>query len=96
MSTVVRMTVPGSTSAPASFSLQIAPFSDADGMVRDSRSTLGYAFDGPCNGQALEPVALTVIDGDVCLCGVKLLADDRRADLFEDSGETIDVMIHPD
>ncbi|UGY20289.1 Rieske 2Fe-2S domain-containing protein [Bradyrhizobium septentrionale] len=56
----------------------------------------GVCIDGPCNGQALEPVALTVIDGDVCLRGVKLLADDRRADLFEDSGETMDVMIHPD
>ncbi|WP_246709491.1 Rieske (2Fe-2S) protein [Bradyrhizobium sp. 6(2017)] len=29
----------------------------------------GVCIDGPCNGQALEPVALTVIDGDVCLRG---------------------------
>ncbi|WP_271587265.1 Rieske (2Fe-2S) protein [Bradyrhizobium sp. CCBAU 53415] len=37
----------------------------------------GMCIDGACDGQSLEPVALAVIEGDVCLCGVKLLEDDR-------------------
>ncbi|MGY4627403.1 Rieske (2Fe-2S) protein [Bradyrhizobium sp. USDA 4486] len=56
----------------------------------------GMCIDGPCDGQSLEPVALAVIEGDVCLCGVKLLEDDRFADLFGDSDETMDITIHPD
>ncbi|MCP3413485.1 Rieske 2Fe-2S domain-containing protein [Bradyrhizobium brasilense] len=56
----------------------------------------GLCIDGPCNGQALEPVALAVIEGDVCLCGVKLLEDDRFSNAFEDSDETMDITIHPD
>ncbi|MGF6313002.1 nitrite reductase/ring-hydroxylating ferredoxin subunit [Bradyrhizobium sp. i1.8.4] len=56
----------------------------------------GVCIDGPCDGQALEPVALAVIEGDVCLCGVKLLEDDRFSDPFEDSDETMDITIQPD
>ncbi|MBT1517218.1 Rieske 2Fe-2S domain-containing protein [Bradyrhizobium sp. SRL28] len=56
----------------------------------------GFCIDGPCNGKALEPVALAVVDGDVCLCGVKLVEDNGFPDPFEDSDETMDIMIHPD
>ncbi|MCA6111330.1 Rieske (2Fe-2S) protein [Bradyrhizobium cenepequi] len=56
----------------------------------------GFCIDGPCNGKALEPVALAVIGGDVCLCGVKLVEDNGFPDPFEDSDETMDIMIHPD
>ncbi|WP_202633123.1 Rieske 2Fe-2S domain-containing protein [Bradyrhizobium sp. LCT2] len=56
----------------------------------------GMCIDGPCDGQSLEPVALAVIEGDVCLCGVKLLEDDRFADPFGGSDETMDITIHPD
>ena len=35
----------------------------------------GACIDGPCMGQSLQPVALAVIDGDICLCGVKLATD---------------------
>ncbi|WP_027584114.1 Rieske 2Fe-2S domain-containing protein [Bradyrhizobium sp. Ai1a-2] len=56
----------------------------------------GFCIDGPCNGKALEPIALAVIGGDVCLCGVKLVEDRRLPDPFEDSDETMDIMIHPD
>lgn len=56
----------------------------------------GMCIDGPCDGQSLEPVALAVIEGEVCLCGVKLLEDDRFADPFGDSDETMDITIHPD
>ncbi|WP_244978838.1 Rieske (2Fe-2S) protein [Bradyrhizobium pachyrhizi] len=56
----------------------------------------GVCIEGPCNGQALEPVALAVIEGDVCLCGVELLEEDRASERFEDSEETMDITIHPD
>ncbi|MCA6116871.1 Rieske 2Fe-2S domain-containing protein [Bradyrhizobium sp. WSM 1738] len=56
----------------------------------------GFCIDGPCNAKALEPVALAVVDGDVCLCGVKLVEDNGFPDPFEDSDETMDIMIHPD
>ncbi|MFB9267578.1 Rieske (2Fe-2S) protein [Bradyrhizobium erythrophlei] len=56
----------------------------------------GLCIDGPCNGNTLEPVALAVIEDDVCLCGVKLVEDHRFADSFEDSEETMEIMIHPD
>lgn len=36
----------------------------------------GLCIDGPCEGKSLEPVALAVIDGDICLCGVELAEDD--------------------
>ncbi|MCC8935753.1 Rieske 2Fe-2S domain-containing protein [Bradyrhizobium sp. Arg62] len=56
----------------------------------------GVCIDGPCDGQVLEPVALAVIEGDLCLCGVKLLEDERLSDPSEDRDETMDITIHPD
>ncbi|HLG79807.1 MAG TPA: Rieske 2Fe-2S domain-containing protein [Bradyrhizobium sp.] len=56
----------------------------------------GACLDGPCKGQSLEPVALAVIDGDVCLCGVRLVEDSGMPDPFADTEETMDIMIHPD
>jgi nitrite reductase/ring-hydroxylating ferredoxin subunit len=53
----------------------------------------GLCIDGPCRGQSLEPIALAVIDGEVCLCGVALAEEDFP---FEDFDETMEVMIHPD
>ncbi|MBO4227810.1 Rieske 2Fe-2S domain-containing protein [Bradyrhizobium neotropicale] len=56
----------------------------------------GLCIDGPCNGRALEPVALAVIGGEVCLCGVKLVEDTAIPGAFEDGDETMDIMIHPE
>jgi len=56
----------------------------------------GYCIDGPCNGRLLEPIAITVIEGEVCLCGVKLLEDNRAFDWLEDSDETMAITVHPD
>ena len=53
----------------------------------------GLCASGPCQGESLEPVALAVVDGDVCLCGIVLLEDDRFAD--DDLDETMEIMIHP-
>ncbi len=39
----------------------------------------GKCIDGPCLGQSLEPIALTVIDGEICVTGVTLSEDDEPA-----------------
>ena len=39
-------------------------------------------IDGPCSAKSLEPIAVTEIDGDICLCGVKLAEDDGIPDPF--------------
>jgi len=39
----------------------------------------GLCVDGPCKGQGLEPVALTVLDDDICVTGVTLAEDDAPA-----------------
>ncbi len=54
----------------------------------------GLCIGGPCRGSSLQPVALAVVDGEVCLCGIRLVEDDRL--LFDDGDETMDIMIHPE
>jgi len=56
----------------------------------------GLCIDGPCNGKNLQPIALAVVDGEVCLCGEHLVEDDRPFGSFEDHDETMEIMIHPD
>jgi nitrite reductase/ring-hydroxylating ferredoxin subunit len=53
----------------------------------------GLCIGGPCQSKSLEPIALAVIDGDVCLCGIALVEEDFP---LEDFDETMEVMIHPD
>ena len=36
----------------------------------------GSCVDGPCKGAGLTPVALSVLDGDICVTGVRLVEDD--------------------
>ncbi len=48
----------------------------------------GNCVDGPCKGQGLTPVALTVLDGDICVTGVKLVEeDDDGADSAGDAAD---------
>lgn len=54
----------------------------------------GLCVDGPCKGQSLEPVALAVIDEEVCLCGIALVEEDGLG--FDDLDDTMEIMIHPD
>jgi nitrite reductase/ring-hydroxylating ferredoxin subunit len=56
----------------------------------------GVCISGPCKEQSLEPIALAVIDGDVCVCGITLVEDDRIPDPFGELDETMDIMIQPD
>jgi nitrite reductase/ring-hydroxylating ferredoxin subunit len=37
----------------------------------------GFCVDGPCKGRSLNQVAVTVIDGDICVTGVTLAEDDE-------------------
>lgn len=37
----------------------------------------GMCVDGPCKGRGLQPVALSVLDGDICVTGVTLVEDDE-------------------
>lgn len=56
----------------------------------------GVCVEGACSGKSLEPIALAVIDGDVCLCGVALVEDEGFPNPFEDHDDTMEIMIHPD
>jgi len=56
----------------------------------------GLCVDGPCQGKSLQPIALAVIDGEVCLCGVTLVEDDGYPGAFDDLDDTMEIMIHPD
>ena len=56
----------------------------------------GLCVEGPCKGKSLEPIALAVIDGEVCLCGVTLVEDDGFPDPFDELDDTMEIMIHPD
>ncbi|WOH80526.1 Rieske (2Fe-2S) protein [Bradyrhizobium sp. BEA-2-5] len=40
----------------------------------------GRCVDGPCKGRELTPVALTVLDGDICIIGVRLAEEDRAGE----------------
>ena len=37
----------------------------------------GACVEGPCKGEGLTPVALTVLDGDICVTGVVLVEDEE-------------------
>jgi nitrite reductase/ring-hydroxylating ferredoxin subunit len=54
----------------------------------------GLCVEGDCKGQSLEPIALAVIDGDLCLCGIQLAEDNDMG--FDDLDETMEIMIYPD
>lgn len=52
----------------------------------------GTCVEGPCLGAHLEPVAVLALDGEICLCGVDLVADTLADD---DLDETMEITIHP-
>ncbi|WP_027584131.1 Rieske 2Fe-2S domain-containing protein [Bradyrhizobium sp. Ai1a-2] len=37
----------------------------------------GRCVDGPCKGSGLTPITLTVLDGDICVTGVRLLEEEH-------------------
>lgn len=38
----------------------------------------GTCVDGPCKGESLTPIALSVLDDDICVSGVTLVEDDEE------------------
>lgn len=40
----------------------------------------GLCIDGLCKGQGLLPVALSIVDGDICVTGVRLAEDEAEQD----------------
>lgn len=40
----------------------------------------GDCVDGPCLGQGLQPIALAVLDDEICVLGVMLIEDDDAPD----------------
>lgn len=52
----------------------------------------GLCIDGPCKDSSLEPIALTVVDGDVCLCGVDL-EEGGAPDPFDEE-DTMNIMVY--
>ena len=43
----------------------------------------GQCIEGPCKGRGLQPVALSVIDNDICVTGVTLAEDEEDDDEAE-------------
>jgi nitrite reductase/ring-hydroxylating ferredoxin subunit len=56
----------------------------------------GACIGGTCKDRGLEPIALAVVDGDVCICGVALVEEDRMPNPFDEFDDTMEIMIHPD
>ena len=56
----------------------------------------GLCIDGPCKAKSLEPLALAVVDGDVCVYGIALVEDDAMPNPFDDLDDTMEIMFHPD
>jgi nitrite reductase/ring-hydroxylating ferredoxin subunit len=55
----------------------------------------GKCLSGPCEGEKLQQVSLAVLDGDVCLHGVKLVEEDGMRWHEDDMDETMEITIHP-
>ncbi len=56
----------------------------------------GLCIDGVCKDQSLQPIALAVVDGDVCVCGIALVEDDGMPNPLEELDDTMEIMIYPD
>jgi nitrite reductase/ring-hydroxylating ferredoxin subunit len=55
----------------------------------------GLCIEGPCKDKNLEPIALAVVDGEVCICGIEL-EESGFPDPFDDGDDTMEIMIHPE
>ncbi len=56
----------------------------------------GLCVEGCCKGKSLERIAVDVVDGEVCVCGIALVEDDEFAERFDEDDDTMEIMIHPD
>jgi nitrite reductase/ring-hydroxylating ferredoxin subunit len=57
----------------------------------------GLCVAGPCVGESLRPLAVVVMDGELCLCGERIAEETEPRDPFDEGDdETMEIMIHPD
>jgi nitrite reductase/ring-hydroxylating ferredoxin subunit len=45
----------------------------------------GLCIEGPCLGRSLEPIPISVIDGDICVTGVALLEEGEVVEMEQDA-----------
>lgn len=64
------------------------------GALFDIRT--GQCIEGPCQDARLQPLAISVIDGDLCLGGVRLEEDAGQSHRLEEFDDTMEIMIHPE
>jgi nitrite reductase/ring-hydroxylating ferredoxin subunit len=50
----------------------------------------GMCVDGPCKGRSLQPIALAILDGDICVTGVTLAEEEEDDDDEETAGACTD------
>lgn len=55
----------------------------------------GLCIEAPCEERSLEPLALAVVDGAVCVSGIALVEDDAMPDPYDELDDTREIMIHP-
>ena len=50
----------------------------------------GMCVDGPCKGRSLQPIALSILDGDICVTGVTLAEEEEDDEDEEVAGACTD------
>ena len=50
----------------------------------------GMCVDGPCKGRSLQPIAVAILDGDICVTGVTLAEEEEDDDDEEAAGACTD------
>jgi nitrite reductase/ring-hydroxylating ferredoxin subunit len=54
----------------------------------------GLCIDGPCREKSLEPIAVAVVGGEVCVCGIAL-EESAAPNPFDDMDDGMEITIHP-
>lgn len=55
----------------------------------------GLCVEGPCENKRLKPVAVALIEGDVCLSGIDFVEEEGLRGFYDDD-DTMEIMIQPD
>ena len=86
--TISAMSIPARTRASGSISAK-------EISLPEFEIDTGLCIGGPCKDKSLEPIALAVVDGEVCICGVDL-EESGIPDPFDEGDDTMEIMIHPE
>ena len=55
----------------------------------------GLCIDGPCKDKSLEPLALAIVDSEICVCGIDL-EESGFSNPFHEGDDTMEITIHPE